>query len=1202
MATELETAPATAKFEIYVESELAKVRRRIRVLDAGRSLLLLAIVTLAYFLGMAAFDLFVKGANAPVVTAVRIIAFLAYGAAVVFFLVQFALRLYRNVNPYYAAKQLEDTLPDAKNSVINWVDLKSRNLPAAIRVALGLRAAHDIKQTDLEKAVDPKSTWLLGSILGVLVFGVLILFVMGPRQFGSLVNRAFAPFGGITLDRRTSIELIKPLGNVTIPLNKAVHFQAMIDGRYPKVNEPGSPRVLYRYSTSDSHVPLPLEEAHDGSWVTTLLADQVQNGFWYKIAAGDAETPEYQVQVHANPQAVKYEITYHYRPYLKLEDRTETYPNEKAGLTPHVNGRRGTEVTMVARTNRKLKEGRLELETKNGPGIVSGEILESDPKALRVKLVLEHPGTFRLAFTSAEGEENTDRMRWNIDVHDDEAPNVILTTPAKDVSLPANGTLQLEGKASDDVGVKSVTLRLKVHEGELRPALEPKVYRPGKSFQFDNGTYPFVIEYKDFLALDKIKTAKGEPFALKPGTVLEYWLEAVDNSDYPDPAGNVGRSMAHKVTVEAPAKDKDEQKQKEDRQKAEEKQKQHENKQDDQQAQQNKDRNDEVAKKKMTPEEKKQADDQAREQQQDRDNKVKDTSEKLEKEIKQQQKNDSNPAKAKGEPDQKNEKGDMKPGENSAENQPQSKDAKPQSPDKAGDSKPGDSEKNGNQGKDQQAGESKDKGPPQDSGQKNAGDTKGAGDQKPDPGAKGGDEKNQPREDPGKGQAKEESTSKEQPGQAKNNGGKKEDKAGEGQSKNQPPPQGGAQGGEAKGQQAGKDAPSAAGKDEKSQSDGSGKQVGEGQTKDGPKEQFAQNKASGKDHKLTGNEKSAGDAQNEPGEAQAQSKGKIDDPERAQQKAGPADGKNEPQAHAKKQDAKKGPAGDAKDADPEQAKDSGLTKGEKSDLIGKDAKPLDREPTAEEMTKLQDRLKRDEQAAEAMKELSRLVKESKDANVRKTAEDLMKESGRPIPGEDPKAKGTRLAKDGDQGAQKEGGKESPDGPPKAGQTKEGNPQQGDNKAKGDNKDDTQAAKAESKSPGQYGNFGEGGTGFDDEIKPFDPKKPFADRGGDMQLEDLKKQVTPEMLKKLNISDREWQQYQKDRAAYENSLRRQQAKAGKNTSESKGGASILPGKRPREIAGNPNAPTDPLQSGVGLPPPEFREAQQRFTNPQQPKGP
>ena len=35
------------------------------------------------------------------------------------------------VNPYYAAKHVEETLPDAKNSIVNWLDLHDASLPPA---------------------------------------------------------------------------------------------------------------------------------------------------------------------------------------------------------------------------------------------------------------------------------------------------------------------------------------------------------------------------------------------------------------------------------------------------------------------------------------------------------------------------------------------------------------------------------------------------------------------------------------------------------------------------------------------------------------------------------------------------------------------------------------------------------------------------------------------------------------------------------------------------------------------------------------------------------------------------------------------------------------------------------------------------------------------------------------------------------------
>src|SRR5262245_1956636 len=114
MATQVEPKPVP-KYEAYVDTQLAKVRSRIRALDAGRSLMMLAVVSLGYFLAMAVFDLAVKGADEPVYNGIRLAAFGLYALVMLVFLAQLGLRLYRRVNPYYAALQLEETIPDAKN-------------------------------------------------------------------------------------------------------------------------------------------------------------------------------------------------------------------------------------------------------------------------------------------------------------------------------------------------------------------------------------------------------------------------------------------------------------------------------------------------------------------------------------------------------------------------------------------------------------------------------------------------------------------------------------------------------------------------------------------------------------------------------------------------------------------------------------------------------------------------------------------------------------------------------------------------------------------------------------------------------------------------------------------------------------------------------------------------------------------------------
>ena len=1086
MATDLETKTAAPKYEAFVDKQLAKVRSRIRALDAGRSLLMLGVATLAYFLLSAAFDLAVKGADDAWMSLVRLGAFGIYVAVMAGFLVQLGLRLYRRINPYYAAKQLEESIPDAKNSVINWLDLKEEKLPGAIRNAVGQRAARELKQTDPDKAVNPKSNWFLGGVLGCLAVGLLVLFALGPNQFGSLLERAFAPFRKSSLNTRTQITLVRPAGgDATVPLNQRVDFHVRIEGRVPNVSQPGAPRLLFRYQQADPFVSLPLEENADGIWTAALLGDQIQNGFWYKIAAGDTETGEYQVKVQSLPQATRFEVTYHYRPYRKMGLETVHFPNQQAVL-PRLKDYRGTQAHLVIRTNRVLRDTHVEVEAGGVKKDYPGEILADDPKAFYVKFTLEKRGTFRALFTSKSGEENTDRSPYQIEVLDDETPRVVLTKPGQDSAQPPNGTLEVEGSARDDIGIKSVALKLKVVEGA--PGLLTKVYREGKSFQFADGTYPDALEYLDNVFLDQLKTARGEPFPLKAGMVLEYWLEATDNSDYPSKNGNVGKSKVYKLTIQDAAKP--DKKQDEERKKAKEQQEKHERDQDKKNAEEEQKRKDERG-----------GDPQNQKQQEQRNREFEkklDELNKKEKDLSQDQKQKDDAAK------KENDAAQAKGRQNEDEPAAGNKDAK---------SKDGTGEKKDNAQGDATA-QAKDDGTKD---QKKPSETKGPGDTKADPAQAKGAEKKDGQ--PDKGTAKDQP--KEQPGQAppgqtKTEGQKGDEKPGQCKS-----------GGAGKGEQG--EAKNSGGAAEGPPAQAKGGGAGAGDTK-------AENKTGAKDQQPSAQDKGA--------------------------KTGP------PTADSAKAPLPQGPP---------QGSAKGDETGPKTNpQVGKiDA------PESKELTKVKEQLGQKDQVDAAKKELSRLAKEAKDPEVRKAAEELLDKLGK-NQGPEPNVKDT---KGPPQSAAKDNPQEGPQDNAKA-----GTPKEADSQAKGTEQGDKET-KAEVKNAG---GFGPDGKGVDDNIAKQPPNADLTKRGGDLQLEDLKKRMTPETLKKLGWTEKDWQQFLKDAQAYQDSLRRDQANA--NKLNQKADKSHIGNTALRPIDLSPSQQVDPLQSGQAPPPPEFRDAQRQFTNP------
>jgi hypothetical protein len=552
MATELRSSAKTSgkpSYESFVERQLARVRQRVRIIDFARAGAIFLGIVLGYGLvvGMAdrLWDLAVG---------IRLALWCGLVLGLAVFAGFSATRLcFRQVNPIFLARQLEQTVPDAKNSLINWLDLRGQPLPPVIRGSLGRRAAHDLKEADTDKAISLRPLWWCGGVTLALLLVHVGLLIGSPSQSLSLLRRAYFPFEYTGIATRTQLTLLQPeSGNVTVPASQPVLIRVQAAGSVPAVNQPDSLKLHLRYNPREAFEERPLLRDLDGTWSTVVAADQVRNGFYYKITGGDAQLPaqgEYRVDVSIVPQVVRFELTYHYRPYLVQPDAHLTFDKN---IRPTIREIRGTQATMVIRANRELKEAILQLNVGGTKKDLMGEPVAGDAAAWKFTWVLDQSGEYRVGFKTMAGEENVDRQPARIEVIPDRAPEVVLTKPAADVKLPANGTLQYEGYASDDFGVKSMQMRLKLLNQKAAPELQPLVYRPGVSFQFTNKKYPQKIECADFVALEKLQTTDGKPFPLSAGMELEYWLEARDNCDYPDAAGNLGQSKHYKLTIDPP--------------------------------------------------------------------------------------------------------------------------------------------------------------------------------------------------------------------------------------------------------------------------------------------------------------------------------------------------------------------------------------------------------------------------------------------------------------------------------------------------------------------------------------------------------------------------------------------------------------------------------------------------------------------------
>jgi len=658
---------ASAKYDAFVQAQLDRARQRIRLLDVSSALLLFLAATLVYTLVVGLLD-----RKFDLAAPVRQAAFAGYAvAAVAFLLAAVLIPLCRRINPYFAARAVEGVVPGAKNSLVNWLDLHGETMPPAIRASLSQRAARDFGRADLEQAISGRrAVWLTGltALFALALFGVFL--TSGVGGFGTLLARTYAPFGGGATVTRTKLTLERPVnGDAVLGVGQAFNVAVSVEGRVPDSDKPDALKLLYRYRDGEPSEEQLLEPESGNVWMTVVPPTRTFNGFWYKVVGGDDATPEFHVAVRSTPLVERFEVTYHHRPYTGWADAHSRDAN--------LEDLRGTEVELLIHTNRAVKEGRLDVETRDGKKTVPAELIADDPRGLRARLVLDQDGQYRVWFLATDNDSSVAATTYSIKAIADLPPKVELTKPAADVTLPANGTLQLQGTASDDIGVKELTLRLRLADG---PALAPRPYRPDKTFRLADGGYPKMLDYRDFVALDQLKDDKGKPFPPAKGMVLEYWLAAADACDYTPPGPNRAESKHYKVNIAEPTPDKQQEQKERDQAAAE--QKKHDRQQDEKLKQEEQKRQEEAREKEEK--EKKDAPKQDPKNGAEPDKPKNDGDKDLEKTAQQarqaqekQQKEEQRQAEKAETKGQKDGKGENK-GDNQAGDQPPRGDAKPE--------------------------------------------------------------------------------------------------------------------------------------------------------------------------------------------------------------------------------------------------------------------------------------------------------------------------------------------------------------------------------------------------------------------------------------------------------------------------------------------------------------------------------------------
>ncbi len=335
-----------------VQEQIDRARFHVRLVEIATAVTQMVAGVLAFLLIVTLIDHWVVGLSLTW----RLVAFalLLVGSAA------FAIRrvvpcLTRPINPVYAARAIEQAAPSLKNSLINFLLLRSRrdSLRPVIFAGVERQAAADLASVDVDAAVDRSPLIHVGYVLAALVLVLGTYKIISPKDPFQSVARVVAPWKPIPRPSRVQIRQLRP-GSTEVYRGETLEVSALVDG----LDEDES--VILRYSTEDGQAidrELSLQQSEDSPRYRVALTTGdwgIQESLTYHLQAGDSRTEDYRVLLKDAPTITLKTIEYDYPDYTQ-------WPKEVITGRGDLKALEGTRVRLEAVANQPIRTAYLEL-------------------------------------------------------------------------------------------------------------------------------------------------------------------------------------------------------------------------------------------------------------------------------------------------------------------------------------------------------------------------------------------------------------------------------------------------------------------------------------------------------------------------------------------------------------------------------------------------------------------------------------------------------------------------------------------------------------------------------------------------------------------------------------------------------------------------------------------------------------------------
>lgn len=433
------------------------------------------------------------------------------------------------------ALNVEKSHPNLEDRLVSAVQFGDRESDDPVEAHMLQRLLEDttqrVKGLDFKATIDHSRTRKYVGIATLVIAACGLLALLFPTETRTSLMRVLAPWEKTDPILTTKVNVTP--GDARILRGKSLPIEVTVTGKEAE-------KVVLTYYDKDT----PPTAENDGSKqeINMVQNPEDKRGFAYEIfnietdmeyyvVANETTSERYNVEVFEMPRIEDVSVSYNYPEYTQLKPVVQQGTGDiqaVVGTTAEIRLTANKAIQNATFTHQSSETTTIAEESGADETVASKstEMVIADGNILTKTLEVTEDEKYTVELLCIDGFNNEVPIEYTIKAMPDNAPEVVIKEPGRDVKATILEEVKIVAEATDDFGVEKFNLMYRIGAGELKElALEPisEPVTETADAEYDKhlrtGTYTFYLE----------------EFDVEPGEVISYYARAIDNNTLTGP-------------------------------------------------------------------------------------------------------------------------------------------------------------------------------------------------------------------------------------------------------------------------------------------------------------------------------------------------------------------------------------------------------------------------------------------------------------------------------------------------------------------------------------------------------------------------------------------------------------------------------------------------------------------------------------------